>query len=161
MPVVSATLITTYILAKWDLRKCHSVPQELQLLIHRRKVERLGHEFIGTVVQVPEAEKKWNVGDRVGGAWHGGHDGACKSCARGQFQMCDNKSINGVFRNGGYGEYATLRTEAAVRIPKDMDVAEAAPLLCAGVTVFNGMRRMQILGGETVAVQGLGEQTEI
>ena len=59
-------------------------------------------------------------------------------------------------RNGGYGEYATLRTEAAVRIPKDMDPAQASPLLCAGVTVFNGMRNMNILAGEIVAVQGLG-----
>ncbi len=47
--------------------------------------------------------------------------------------MCQNKTINGVFREGGYGEYATLRTEAAVRIPKDADVAKTAPLLCAGV----------------------------
>lgn len=116
----------------------------------------LGHEFIGTVVAVPSTEKKWAVGDRVGGPWHGGHDGTCRSCSRGQFQMCDNKTVNGVFRNGGYGEYATLRTESAVRIPKEMDPAETAPLLCAGVTVFNGIRKMGIIGGETVAIQGLG-----
>jgi len=59
-------------------------------------------------------------------------------------------------RNGGYAEYATLRTEAAVRIPEDVDPAEVAPLLCAGVTVFNGMRRMGITAGDVVAVQGLG-----
>ena len=46
--------------------------------------------------------------------------------------MCDNKTINGVFREGGYGEYATIRSEAAVNIPKDMDPAVVAPLLCAG-----------------------------
>lgn len=70
--------------------------------------------------------------------------------------MCDAKAINGVTRNGGYGEYATLRTEATVRIPSNMDPALAAPLLCAGVTVFNGMRRQNILAGDVVAVQGLG-----
>ena len=70
--------------------------------------------------------------------------------------MCTNKTVNGVFREGGYGEYATLRSEAAVRIPKDIDAAEAAPLLCAGVTVFNGIRRMNVLSGDIVAVQGLG-----
>lgn len=70
--------------------------------------------------------------------------------------MCANKAINGVTRNGGYGEYATLRTEAAVRIPKDSDPAKVAPLLCAGVTVFNGMRKMGITAGDVVAVQGLG-----
>lgn len=70
--------------------------------------------------------------------------------------MCESKTINGVMREGGYGEYATLRTEAAVRIPKDMDPAEVAPLLCAGVTVFNGMRQLNVSPGEVVAVQGLG-----
>lgn len=87
---------------------------------------------------------------------HGGHDFSCKACTRGLFQMCENKAINGVTRNGGYGEYATLRTESAVRIPEDMDPAEVAPLLCAGVTVFNGIRQLNILAGETIAVQGLG-----
>jgi len=70
--------------------------------------------------------------------------------------MCKNKSINGVLRDGGYGKYATLRSEAAVRIPKDADPAAVAPLLCAGVTVFNGMRHMGITPGDIVAVQGLG-----
>ena len=92
----------------------------------------------------------------MGGAWHGGHDFSCKACGRGQFQMCAKKTVNGVFRNGGYGEYATLRTEAAVRIPKDADPASIAPLLCAGVTVFNGMRHMGITPGDVVAIQGLG-----
>jgi D-arabinose 1-dehydrogenase-like Zn-dependent alcohol dehydrogenase len=53
-------------------------------------------------------------------------------------------------------EYCTLRTEAAVRIPEDADPAEYAPLLCAGVTVFNGIRNMKITPGDIVAVQGLG-----
>lgn len=70
--------------------------------------------------------------------------------------MCSNKAINGVTRDGGYGEYATLRTESAVSIPKDAEPAQVAPLLCAGVTVFNGMRNMGITPGDVVAVQGLG-----
>ncbi|KAK5731269.1 hypothetical protein LTR15_001208 [Elasticomyces elasticus] len=135
---------------------CHSDAHVLHGDMGPPHVSRLGHEFVGTVVAVPDSEKKWVVGDRVGGAWHGGHDFSCKQCGRGQFQMCKNKSINGVMRDGGYGEYATLRTEAAVSIPKDADPASVAPLLCAGVTVFNGMRRMGIMAGDVVAVQGLG-----
>ncbi|KAK3111467.1 hypothetical protein LTR53_013254 [Teratosphaeriaceae sp. CCFEE 6253] len=135
---------------------CHSDASVLQGAMGPHRVERLGHEYVGTVVAVPPSEKKWQVGDRVGGAWHGGHDHSCRPCRRGQFQMCQNKSINGVFRDGGYGEYATLRTEAAVRIPEDADPATIAPLLCAGVTVFNGMRHMGITPGDIVAVQGLG-----
>ncbi|KAH7092128.1 alcohol dehydrogenase [Paraphoma chrysanthemicola] len=115
-----------------------------------------GHEVIGTVVAIGEGEKKWAIGDKVGGPWHGGHDGTCKSCNRGLFQVCNNEAINGVSRDGGYAEYCNLRTEAVVRIPQDADPAEYAPLLCAGVTVFNGIRKMNIIPGDIVAVQGLG-----
>jgi D-arabinose 1-dehydrogenase-like Zn-dependent alcohol dehydrogenase len=61
----------------------------------------LGHEVIGTVVAVGPGEKKWKEGDLVGGPWHGGHDGVCKSCNRGLFQMCANEAINGVTMDGG------------------------------------------------------------
>ncbi|KAI4169542.1 MAG: hypothetical protein LQ343_005622 [Gyalolechia ehrenbergii] len=115
-----------------------------------------GHEVVGDVVAVASGEKKWKVGDRVGGAWHGGHDGVCKACNRGLFQMCKNATVNGVFRDGGYAEYCTLRSEAAVSVPPDVDPAAYCPLLCAGVTVFNSMRQQHIPPGETVAVQGLG-----
>lgn len=70
--------------------------------------------------------------------------------------MCANELVNGVSREGGYAEYATLRSEAAVRIPANVDPVKIAPLLCAGVTVFNGIRQMGIGPGEIVAVQGLG-----
>ena len=80
----------------------------------------------------------------------------CKSCKRGLFQMCTNEAINGVTRDGGYGEYVTLRAEAVVRVPKEVDPAEYCPLLCAGVTVFNSLRNQKIIPGELVAVQGLG-----
>lgn len=115
-----------------------------------------GHEIIGDVAAVGEGEAKWKVGDRVGGAWHGGHDGECKQCQRGQFQMCKNAVVNGVTKNGGYAEYLILRTEAAVKVPKDVDPVEYAPILCAGVTVFNSIRVQKIVPGDIVAVQGLG-----
>ncbi|KAK5955511.1 hypothetical protein OHC33_003151 [Knufia fluminis] len=115
-----------------------------------------GHEVIGEIAAVPSSEKRWKEGDRVGAPWHGGHDNTCKACRRGLAQMCENEQINGVTRDGGYGQYVTLRTEAVVSIPKEVDPAEFAPQLCAGVTVFNAMRQQKILPGETVAVQGLG-----
>ena len=115
-----------------------------------------GHETIGTVVALGPGEKTWKMGDRVGAPWHGGHDGTCQSCKRGVFQICQNPAVNGVTRDGGYAEYCHLRTEAVVRIPKDIDPAEYCPLLCAGVTVFNGIRQLKVPAGETVAIQGLG-----
>ncbi|KAI1334600.1 alcohol dehydrogenase [Xylariaceae sp. FL0016] len=115
-----------------------------------------GHEIVGDVVAVGDDVDRFSKGDRIGGAWHGGHDSSCRACARGQFQMCDNAVFNGVHMDGGYAEYVLLRSKAAVRMPKDADPAEVAPLLCAGVTVFNSMRKMHVEQGNTVAVQGLG-----
>ncbi|KAL2281669.1 hypothetical protein FJTKL_11357 [Diaporthe vaccinii] len=115
-----------------------------------------GHEVIGDIVAVGEGVTRVKEGERVGGPWHGGHDGTCRSCQRGIFQTCDNEEINGVTMDGGYAEYVLLRAEAAVRIPSNVDPAEAAPLLCAGVTTFNSMRRMGVMQGDLVAVQGLG-----
>lgn len=72
------------------------------------------------------------------------------------FQTCDNAQINGVTRDGGYAEYVLLREEAVVRLPKTTDPVQAAPLLCAGVTVFNGIRKLHVEQGGLVAVQGIG-----
>lgn len=116
----------------------------------------VGHEIIGNVVEVGEGVTNFKVGQRVGGGWHGGHDFTCRSCQRGQFQMCDNGEINGVSMDGGWAEYALLRSEAVLPVPEDMDPAEIAPLLCAGVTVFNGIRKLHVEQGNLVAVQGLG-----
>jgi len=115
-----------------------------------------GHEIIGNIAAVGEGESRWKVGDRVGGPWHGGHDGVCKQCQRGQFQMCQNGAINGVTKDGGYAEYVLLRTEAVVNVPTDVDPIEYAPILCAGITVFNSIRKLSIPPGELVAIQGLG-----
>ena len=61
----------------------------------------LGHEFIGDVVEIGSGVGRWKVGDRVGGAWHGGHDNQCDPCLHGFFQGCENQEINGVSRPGG------------------------------------------------------------
>ncbi|CAN9275248.1 unnamed protein product [Alternaria sp. RS040] len=96
--------------------------------------------MIGSVVAIGSGEKKWRVGDKVGGPWH----------------VCENEDVNGVLRDGGFAEYCVLRTEAVVRIPQHADPAEYASLLCAGVTVFNGIRKMNVNPGDLVAIQGLG-----
>ncbi|KAK3390656.1 chaperonin 10-like protein [Podospora didyma] len=117
-----------------------------------------GHEIIGRVVAVGSGAEAqtWKVGDRIGSGWHGGHDGTCKACKQGFNQMCDNQLVNGITKAGGYAEYCLLRAEASVHVPDNVDAATYAPILCAGVTVFNSIRHMNIPAGATVAVQGLG-----
>lgn len=115
-----------------------------------------GHEIVGDVVELGPGVQGLEKGERVGGPWHGGHDAMCKLCKRGMYQFCHNARVNGYTRDGGFAEYVLLEQEAVVRIPRELDAAEVAPLLCAGVTVFNGIRKMQIEQGGLVAVQGLG-----
>jgi len=115
-----------------------------------------GHEIVGEVAAVHPSEKLWKVGARVGGGWHGGHCHQCERCRVGDYMTCANEDVNGVFRDGGYAEYATLRSEAVAAVPEGLDPAEAAPLLCAGVTVFNSLRHMNALPPSWVAVQGIG-----
>ncbi|KAK6517592.1 hypothetical protein TWF281_004242 [Arthrobotrys megalospora] len=115
-----------------------------------------GHEIIGEIAAIPESENHWKVGDRVGGGWHGGHCHFCTQCKRGQFLLCQNEAINGVTMWGGLAQYVLLRREAVVSVPTDVDPAEYAPILCAGVTVFNGLRNMGIRHGGIVAVAGVG-----
>lgn len=115
-----------------------------------------GHEIIGHVAAVGDGVTAWKVGDRVGAGWHGGHDGTCFACKKGMYQMCDNQVVNGETKAGGYAEYVILRSEATVRVPTHVDAAKYAPVLCAGMTVFNSLRHMDLKPGETVAVQGLG-----
>jgi len=115
-----------------------------------------GHEIVGTVAKLGPGVTIFKEGALVGGPWHGGHDGTCRFCKRGLFQVCEHQEVNGVTRNGGYAEYCTLRQEACVPLPEDLDPAETAPFLCAGVTVFNGIRQQKIRHGGVVAVVGLG-----
>ncbi|KAI0202775.1 GroES-like protein [Astrocystis sublimbata] len=115
-----------------------------------------GHEIIGRVAAVGDGVTAWKAGDRVGSGWHGGHDGSCKACSKGWHQMCDNQVVNGVTKSGGYAEYCLLRSEATVRVPDHVDAAKYAPIFCAGMTVFNSIRHMNIPVGDLVAIQGLG-----
>ncbi|RVD81441.1 uncharacterized protein DFL_009305 [Arthrobotrys flagrans] len=119
-------------------------------------VHTSGHEIVVEIAAIPETEYHWEIGDRVGGGWHGGHCHFCTQSKRGQFLICQNEAINGVTMWGGLAQYVLLRREAVVSVPKDVDTASYAPILCAGVTVFNGLRNMNIRHGSIVAIAGVG-----
>ena len=96
-----------------------------------------GHEVVGTIDEVDDRVSEWKQGERVGVGWHGGHDGTCRECRRGDFGHCRNLKVPGISYDGGYQEYMVAPVEALVRIPENLGNAEAAPLLCAGITTFN------------------------
>jgi D-arabinose 1-dehydrogenase-like Zn-dependent alcohol dehydrogenase len=115
-----------------------------------------GHEIAGIVDEVGAGVFEWKVGQRVGVGWHGGQDGTCLSCRRGDFRNCRNLRIPGISYDGGYEEYMVAPIQALVAIPETLTDAEAAPLLCAGITTYNALRHSGALPGDVVAVQGIG-----
>jgi D-arabinose 1-dehydrogenase-like Zn-dependent alcohol dehydrogenase len=115
-----------------------------------------GHEVAGVVDKVGANVSQWKPGERVGVGWHGGHDGTCRECRRGDFRNCRNQQIAGISYDGGYQEYLVAPAEALVSIPDSLSDVDAAPLLCAGITTYNALRHAGALPGDLVAVQGIG-----
>jgi len=115
-----------------------------------------GHEVAGVIDAVGAGVKDWKKGERVGVGWHGGQDGTCLACRRGDFVNCVNVKICGISYDGGYQEYMVAPVEALAHMPESLDVAEAAPLMCAGITTFNALRHSGALPSDLVAVQGIG-----
>jgi D-arabinose 1-dehydrogenase-like Zn-dependent alcohol dehydrogenase len=115
-----------------------------------------GHEIAGVIDAVGDGVTGWTRGQRVGVGWHGGHDGTCLSCRRGDFITCVNAKQPGISYDGGYAEYTVVPVEALAAMPDSLDAPYAAPLLCAGITTFNSLRHSGALPGDLVAVQGVG-----
>ena len=115
-----------------------------------------GHEMAGIVDEQGAGVSAWKKGQRVGVGWHGGHDGTCVECRRGDFRNCRNRKVTGISYDGGYQQYMVAPVEALVAIPDGLSDTEAAPLLDAGITTFAALRRSGALPGDLVAVQGIG-----
>lgn len=115
-----------------------------------------GHEVAGIIDEVGDGVSAWKKGQRVGVGWHGGQDNTCRECRRGDFRNCQNLQIPGISYDGGYEQYMVAPVEALVAIPESLSDAEAAPLLCAGITTYNSLRHSGALPGDLVAVQGIG-----
>jgi D-arabinose 1-dehydrogenase-like Zn-dependent alcohol dehydrogenase len=115
-----------------------------------------GHEVVGRIDEVGPDTTGWRTGQRVGVGWHGGHDNTCLECRRGDFRNCQNAKVPGISYDGGYQEYMLAPAEALVAMTDMLSDAEAAPLLCAGITTFNALRHGGALPGDLVAVQGIG-----
>lgn len=116
-----------------------------------------GHEVVGRIIalgaQVPAI---WKVGQRVGVGRFGGHCGECRECRRGRFHLCRQQPVMGSSRDGGYAEIMTARATGLVSIPDELSSQEAAPILCAGIATFNGLKASGAEAGDTVAVLGIG-----
>lgn len=115
-----------------------------------------GHEIAGVVDALGEDTGDWKVGQRVGIGWHGGHCKICLSCRRGDFMTCSKMQTPGISYDGGYAEYLIAPIEALALIPENLSPVEVGPLMCAGITTFNGLRNSGAIAGDTVAILGIG-----
>ena len=115
-----------------------------------------GHEVAGIIDEVGAGVSEWKEGQRAGVGWHGGHDGTCLQCRRGDFGNCQNLKIAGISYDGGYQQYMVAPVEALTAIPESLSDVDAAPLLCAGITTYNALRHSGAMPGDLVAVLGIG-----
>jgi propanol-preferring alcohol dehydrogenase len=115
-----------------------------------------GHEVVGRIDAVGAHAEPWTVGQRVGVGFLGGHCGVCRHCRRGDTVSCEARHFTGISVDGGYAEVMIAKANALASIPDELSSADAAPLLCAGLTTFNALRHAQARPGDLVAIQGVG-----
>jgi propanol-preferring alcohol dehydrogenase len=136
---------------------CHS---DVNLLRGRYPFARLpvipGHEVTGTVTALGEGVSWPAVGTTVGAQFLYDSCGHCDYCVRGDQILCPTKRITGIVTDGGYSEYAIFKAGFVTPLPAGLDPVAAAPLMCAGLTAFNGLRRAGVSAGSRVAVVGAG-----
>jgi alcohol dehydrogenase, propanol-preferring len=115
-----------------------------------------GHEVVGRIEALGSGVSKWRVGQRVGVGLIAGEDGTCEPCRRGDIVNCQNPVTSGVTMDGGYAEVMIAEARGISSVPDELTSAEAAPLLCAGITTYNALRNAGLRAGDLVAVQGIG-----
>lgn len=115
-----------------------------------------GHEGYGTVVAVGDGVDDLTVGDKVGNAWLWSACGRCEYCRTGWETLCEHQRNGGYTVNGSFGSYMLVNAAYAPRIPDGVDPVEVAPILCAGVTVYKGLKVTDTRPGQWVAISGIG-----
>lgn len=115
-----------------------------------------GHEGVGEVVALGQGVTSLSVGDRVGNAWLWSACGDCEFCRTGWETLCESQQNGGYSVDGSFGEYMLVDAEFAPRIPEGADPVEIAPVLCAGVTVYKGLKMTEARPGQWVVISGIG-----
>lgn len=114
-----------------------------------------GHEIAGSVGALGDGAQGWTEGQRVGVGWFGGNCGYCGPCRSGALIKCQNMGIPGVTMDGGYADYVVVPATALAALSEGLSASAAAPLMCAGVTTYNALRRTGALPGDTLAFSQL------
>ena len=116
----------------------------------------LGHEIVGHVVEIGAEALDVHVGDRVGVPWLHWSCGACELCREGNENLCPRQKITGVTVDGGYADFVKAPASHVLKVPDGLSSIEAAPLFCAGVTVYRALKQARISPGQRLAIFGVG-----
>ncbi|AXC13854.1 Alcohol dehydrogenase [Acidisarcina polymorpha] len=115
-----------------------------------------GHEVAGVVNAVGSAVVHLKVNDRVGLGWTQHSCGVCPQCTAGNTSICSRQQVTGIQVNGGYAEYVKATARDVIKIPDNITLEEAAPLMCAGITTYSPLRLLNVRPGQRVVTLGLG-----
>ena len=135
---------------------CHSDSTTVEGLFPIEWPRVPGHEVAGRIDALGSGVQGWAVGQRVGVGFLGGFCGYCEFCRNGDLVNCRNQEYTGIHYDGGYAEVMIAKASGLVSIPDDLSSADAAPLLCAGITTFSALRNSSAKAGDVVAVLGIG-----
>lgn len=116
----------------------------------------LGHEGVGIVTEIGNLVQRFKVGDRIGTAWLGESCTHCVLCKNGRFNLCEAQKQTGFRRQGTFAEYFVVDERFAAAIPEHLNVAHVAPMLCAGVTSFRALQRLDVPPGSRIVISGAG-----
>lgn len=116
----------------------------------------LGHEAVGRVVELGAELSGVTIGQRVGVGWLYSTCGACEHCLDGAENVCLKRKVTGIAAPGGFAEFMRIKASHAITVPENLSAVEAAPLFCAGLTVFHACRNAGLRAGQRVAVFGVG-----
>lgn len=126
----------------------------LQRIIKRPLIP--GHEVVGHVIEKGDAVTELQVGDRVGVAWTHWTCGECELCKEGHENLCSHQAITGATVDGGYAEFIKAKAAYSLKVPENLSSEEAAPLFCAGVTVYRAIKNSGVKPGQRLVVFGIG-----
>src|SRR5260370_920960 len=136
---------------------CHTDAATVTGIYPGLKLPRVpGHEVVGRIEALGGGVSRWKIGERVGVGLIAGEDGVCEPCRRGDMVNCQNPVVSGVTVDGGYAEVMIAEARGIASIPDELSSADAAPLLCAGITTYNALRNAGLRAGDLVGVQGVG-----
>jgi propanol-preferring alcohol dehydrogenase len=135
---------------------CHSDSGTVEAVFPIQWPRVPGHEAVGRIDALGEGVQGWKIGQRVGVGFLGGNCGYCQPCRRGDLVSCQNQEFTGIQHDGGYAEVMIAKASGLISVPDALSSADAAPLLCAGLTTFSALRDSPAKAGDLVAVLGIG-----